>query len=165
MADIHGQQDKQTGNGAAEVIRRGAAAARTTAEVVRQSSDVVGQAGATAEETQRTTRSLWAGSQDMWRMLPGQGAPPGSMPEMSLGFGALFGDIFRTNLKIGQEFFRLANPMPMIEIQQKLVRSYLDAIVAGQSMLLGAARETVRRQDADVEAIPERLKTRKASQA
>src|SRR4051794_10014377 len=113
MADINRQQVEQIGNGAAEVVRRGAAEARTTAEVAQQ-----------------TTHLLWAGSQDMWRMLPGQqGTTPGNLPEMSQTFAGLFGDMLRTNLRIGQELVRLANPVATIELQQKLVHGSLDAIV------------------------------------
>jgi hypothetical protein len=162
MADIYRQQDQQIGNGAAEVVRRGAAAAHTVVEAAQQATipgaETVQQAGAevfrkaadtasrgpaaVAEEAQRTAQSFWAASQDMWRMLPGQAAMPGNMAEMPQAFAGLFGDMVRTNLRIGQELFRLANPMAMIEMQQKLVRSYLDAVAASQSMLLGAARGT-----------------------
>jgi hypothetical protein len=158
MAINNRQHDEQIGNGAAEMVRRGAAAARTTAEAVRQGekagAEVVGQASATAEEAQRTTRSLWAGNQDLWRMLPGQGATPGNLPEMSQAFAGLFSDMVRTNLRIGQEVVRFANPLAMIEAQQKLVRGYLDAIVAGQAMLLGVARGTA--EDARRQANPPR---------
>jgi hypothetical protein len=170
MADTHRQQDQQIGNGAAEVVRRGAAAAHTMVEAAQQATppgtEAVQQAGAevfrkaadtasrgpaaVTEEAQRTTQSLWAASQDMWRMLPGQAAMLGNMAEMPQAFAGLFGDMVRTNLRIGQELFRLANPMAMIEMQQKLVRSYLDAIVASQSMLLGAARGTA--EDAQQQA-------------
>jgi len=103
-----------------------------------------------AEEAQRTTHSLWAASQGMWRMLPGQATLPGNMAEMPQAFAGLFGDMIRANLRVGQELFRLINPMAMIETQQKLVRSYLDAIAASQSMLLGAARGTA--EDAQQQA-------------
>jgi hypothetical protein len=79
----------------------------------------------------------------MWRMLPGQqGTTPGNLPELSQAFAGLFGDMLRTNLRIGQELVRLANPVATIELQQKLVHGSLDAIVAGQATLLGAARGT-----------------------
>jgi hypothetical protein len=144
MADIHSQQGKQVGNGAAKVVRRGEAATRATAEVARHGAEVVEQAGARAQETQRTTRSAWEASQDMLRMLQGQGqgTTSGSLPEMSQAFAELLGEMCRTNLKIGQELFRLANPMALIEMQQKFVRSYLDAIAAGQSLMLGTAQRT-----------------------
>lgn len=213
-----GNHKPDQGNGA-EVVRRGAAAARTAGEAVRQApktgAEVIGKADAVAEESsragealvaevarstvgatqqamasnmaamqqggaevlrktadmtgrgstavaddaQRTARSLWAGGQDMWRMLPGQGLMPGSLPEMPQAFAGIFNDMVRTNLRIGQELFRLANPVAMIELQQRMVRGYLEAIVAGQAMLLGAARgtaEDARRQaDAPREPAPQ----------
>ncbi len=67
---------------------------------------------------------------------------PGKLAEIPRAFAGLFGDMIRSNLQLGQDLFRLANPVAMVELQQQLVRSYLDAVVAGQSMLLGAVRGT-----------------------
>jgi hypothetical protein len=161
MADTQKQQGQLIGNGAAEVVRRGAAAAHTVveaaqqataagteavqraqAEVFRKAAETASQGATTTEGAQRTTQSLWVAGQHLWGMQPGRAAMPDNMTEMPQAFAGVFGDMLRANLRIGQELFRLANPTTLIEMQQKLVRSYLDAFVSSQSMLLGLARRT-----------------------
>jgi hypothetical protein len=159
MADVHRQQSPQTGNGAAEVVRRGAAAAHTMVEATQQAMSPSAEAGqqagaelfrkaanpvsrepaAATEHVQATTQSLWAASQDFWRTLPGQATLPANSLELPQAFAGLFSDMVRANLKIGQELFRLANPMALIELQQTLARSYLNTIASSQSVLLGTA--------------------------
>ncbi|TDG32607.1 hypothetical protein [Paracraurococcus ruber] len=177
-------------NGAtAEVVRRGAAAARGTTEALRQAPQVaaeqvrngqaavteavratveaaqqpavqaaeaVGQANAEmvrraaetaakgpdalAQDAQRNAASLWAGGFDLWRGLPGAAPMPGGMGEMPQAFAGLFGDLLRNNLRVAQEMLRLTNPVALIELQQRMMRGYVDAVLHSQSMLLGTAQ-------------------------
>jgi hypothetical protein len=132
---------------ARQATETGAEAARRSdqagAEFVRRTGEAAGQGAAAATAGSReATRSLWAGSEEMRRIMPGFAIPPGGMLDLPQAVAGFMGEMMRANMAISQEFFRLANPVAVIEMQQRLVRGYLDAIVAGQATLMGAARRT-----------------------
>lgn len=118
----------------AEVVRRTGA---TGAETLRRSAE----AGADARRTAQAGMGMGAGAYDaLWRAMPLPGAAMGNLPDLSQAVTGFWGDLFRTQMRLSQEVFRLANPVAMIELQQRMVHGYLDAILATQNALLGTAR-------------------------
>ncbi|MDO9710285.1 hypothetical protein [Paracraurococcus lichenis] len=152
--------------GAAEAMREGASVAEEAtrparqagAEVARRGLETTRQAGEAAAgmaaqgtaETLRRTEEMEGqarqGLEAMWRMFPAPMPGAGGMPD----FSQMVSEMVRTNLRIGQELFRLANPAAMIEFQQRMLRSYLDALQASQSMLLGTARRTTEEMEREI---------------
>jgi hypothetical protein len=54
----------------------------------------------------------------------------------------LFEGVVRTNLRAAQELFRLANPAPFVELQQRFAREYTDALLQNSATLVRAVRRT-----------------------
>jgi hypothetical protein len=48
----------------------------------------------------------------------------------------------QTNLRVAQELFRLSNPAPIVELQQRFVREYTDTLVRNGATLVRAVRRT-----------------------
>jgi len=116
----------------AEAMRRGGEAG---AEVLRRTVEA-------GEGARRMTQASGSGFEALWRAMPVPGAVMGGLPDFSQAVAGFWGDLLRTQMRIGQEVFRLANPVAVIEMQQRLVHGYLDALLNTQNTLLGAARRT-----------------------
>lgn len=123
----------------AEVVRRGGEAgvqaARTAGEAVRENASAATDAGRQWMEAMRAPA-------EMWTMMAGPGGLPGNVLEMQQSFASFINSIVRSNIEIGQEMLRLANPAGLIEMQQRAVRGYLDMLVSGQAALLRTAQHT-----------------------
>ncbi len=48
----------------------------------------------------------------------------------------------QTNLRATQELFRLANPVAVVELQQRFAREYMDTMMQNTVTLLRAVRRT-----------------------
>ncbi|TDH63357.1 hypothetical protein E2C06_05815 [Dankookia rubra] len=111
----------------AEVAQRSAAEVTRQAEAIetsgRQSAQVAN--GAVAGQAETTMRPAMVG-----------------MVALPQAFAGFLGDMARTNWQIGQEMLRLANPVALIELQQKMLHGYLDLILAGQATLGRTAQAT-----------------------
>ncbi|TCZ58731.1 hypothetical protein [Roseicella aquatilis] len=112
-------------------------AGRTSAEVARRAGNTLIE-GATAGGRQMAEAAR-TGAETTARAMPRPDAVPAGMFDMPQAFAGLLNDLLRANLRMGQELFRLANPAAVIEMQQRLMRSYLDFVLAGQNTLRDAA--------------------------
>jgi hypothetical protein len=122
----------------AEAAQRGGAMAAETLERAAETE----QEGVTlaAEGGRRLAEAMRESAGPMPRPLPGAGdaAPPREMPQ---ALGGLMNDMLRTQMRIGQELVRLADPTPLLEAQHRLLCGYLDVLTAGQAAWLQAARQ------------------------
>jgi hypothetical protein len=50
--------------------------------------------------------------------------------------------VVQTNLRVAQEVFRLANPAPLVELQQRFAREYTDTLLRNSATLVRAVRRT-----------------------
>ena len=50
--------------------------------------------------------------------------------------------VVQTNLRAAQELFRLANPAPFVELQQRFAREYTDTLLRNSATLVRAVRRT-----------------------
>ena len=50
--------------------------------------------------------------------------------------------VVQTNLRAAQELFRLADPAPIVELQQRFVREYTDTLLQNSATLARAFRRT-----------------------
>lgn len=65
-------------------------------------------------------------------------AAEGGLRDLQQGMAGLVEGVARTNLRAAQEMFRLGDPVPMIELQQRFAREYTDALVRNGAALAGA---------------------------
>ena len=66
----------------------------------------------------------------------------GGLRDLQQGMTGLFEGVVQTNLRVAQELFRLANPAPIVELQQRFVREYTDTLVQNSATLVRAVRRT-----------------------
>lgn len=151
----------RTGKAAREAIQQGDAALEATA---RQAGDAMARAPEAAEagaetmrrsgaEVARRAEAMEAGGRQLAQgtirstteaaaaMRPVATTAAAGMAALPQAFAGFLGDMARTNWQIGQEMLRLTNPVALIELQQRMLRGYLDMILAGQAQLARTTRE------------------------
>jgi hypothetical protein len=64
------------------------------------------------------------------------------MRDLQQGVTCLFEGVVRTNLRVAQEVFRLANPTPSVELQQRFAREYTETLLRNGAVLVRAVRRT-----------------------
>jgi hypothetical protein len=69
-------------------------------------------------------------------------AAEGGLRDMQQGVAGLVEGVVQTNLRAAQEVFRLANPAPLVELQQRFAREYTDALLRNSAVLVRAMRRT-----------------------
>ncbi|MDQ2803573.1 MAG: phasin family protein [Pseudomonadota bacterium] len=168
---------QQGGRAVGDALRRGSEAGAeavqragdATSERMRTASATLGgQAVAdgqrqmvrdAAEKFQQVSRKMAEAVQgtteDMRTMMVLPNAANGGLQDLQQSMTGLIEGIVRTNLRASQELFRLANPSAFIELQQRFVRDYLDALMEGSATLVRATRrtadETLRPLEAQIE--------------
>src|SRR5215203_4113442 len=138
MADFNKPQDTrqpqaQAADAAAENIRRaGEAAGETTrrgSQAVAESQRRIAQDAAQRfEEVSRKVAEAARGTTENLRRLM-------ALPNAAEG-------VVQTNLRAAQELFRLANPAPVVELQQRFAREYTDTLLRNSATLVRAVRRT-----------------------
>jgi hypothetical protein len=66
----------------------------------------------------------------------------GGLRDLQQSMASLVEGVMRTNVRAAQELFRLTNPSALVELQQRFVREYLDALLQGTANLVRASRRT-----------------------
>src|SRR4051794_20489706 len=88
-----------------------------------------------AEAAQGTTEDLRA-----FMML--SKAAKGGLQDISQSMMGLIEGVMRTNLRATEELLQLANPSAYVELQQRFIGKYLDALLQGTAILVRATRRT-----------------------
>lgn len=156
--------------GTGEAMRRGGdAAAETTERGAEVGAEILDRAGDAASAAARRSAHLLAASQrelahgaadqieevgqkmaqaaresaEALRSLMSLPSPVGSgAREVQQGVSSLMEGVVRSNLRATQEFFRLANPGAVIDVQRRFVREYLDAFMQGSANIVRAVRRS-----------------------
>lgn len=147
-AEVIGQAAKATAQQGDAALE---ATARRAGEAMVRGAEVAQRSGA---EIARRTEAMEAGGRQ-FAQGAARGAVQGTaqvqealqpamagMMTMPQAFAGILGDMARAQWQIGQEMLRLANPMALMELQQRMLHGYLDLILAGQAKLDHTARAT-----------------------
>jgi hypothetical protein len=150
---------------ASEAVRQGAEAVaeagRAGAEALHLTHDTAGEVArcaaaaglesgrqlleATAKQVEefsrRMTETIQATTEEM-RGLVALPTANGGLRDMQQAVTGLVDGVTRTNLRVTQEVFRLAIPGAAIELQRRMARGYLDALVESYTTILRAAHRT-----------------------
>lgn len=125
------------GNAASETTRRG------TQAVVESQRQIAQDAAQRFEEVSRKIAQATQGtSENVRRLMTLPNAAEGGLRDMQQGVTSLFEGVVQTNMRVVQEMFRLANPAPFVELQQRFVREYTDTLVNNSATLVRAMRRT-----------------------
>ena len=158
-ARAFGDAARQGAEAAAEVERRGveagADAARRGAELandtfrrgtqalVESQRQIAQDAAQRFEEVSRKVADAARGTTENVRQLMAlPNAAEGGLRDMRQGVTGLVEGAVQTNLRAAQEVFRLANPAPFVELQQRFAREYTDALMQNGATLVRAVRRT-----------------------
>ncbi len=120
----------------------------TTARVEEVSSEAAEAAPGAAEKAHRLTAPANA-----------DGRGPRDPQQ---GVTGLFEGVAQTNLRVAQELFRLADPAPLVELQQRFAREYTDALLQNSAVLVRAVRRTA---DETLRPIEEQIGRQQREQA
>jgi hypothetical protein len=81
-------------------------------------------------------------SEEVRRLATLPHAAEGGLHDMRQGVAGLVEGVVQTNVRATQELFRLANPVAIVELQQRFVRQYVDTMMQNTMTLLRAVRRT-----------------------
>jgi hypothetical protein len=132
----------------ADAVRRAADAAdetvrRNTQAVAEAQRQIVQDAAQRLEEVSRKVAEAAKGTTENVRQLMAlPNAAEGGLRDIQQGVTGLVEGVVRTNLRAAQELFRLANPAPLVELQQRFVREYTDTVLRNSAVLVRAVRRT-----------------------
>src|SRR5215212_11320263 len=150
---------RQNAEAGADVARRGteagADAARRGAELANDTARRSAQAVADAqrqiaqdaaqrfEEVSRKVAEAAQGTTENVRQLMAlPNAAEGGLRDIQQGVTGLVEGVVQTNLHAAQELFRLANPAPFVELQQRFARESTDTLLQNSATLVRAVRRT-----------------------
>ena len=136
-ADAGADAARRASEAAGETARRGAQA------VVESQRQIAQDAAHRFEEVSRKVAEAARGTTKNVRQLMAlPNAAEGGLRDLQQGVTGLVEGVVRTNLRAAQELFRLANPAPLVELQQRFVREYTDTLLRNSATLVRAVRRT-----------------------
>ena len=128
---------RRASEAASETARR---SAQAVAEAQRQ---IAQDAAQRFEEVSRKVAEAARGTTENVRQLMAvPNAAEGGLRDLQQGVTGLVEGVVQTNLRAAQELFRLANPAPFVELQQRFAREYTDALLRNSATLVRAVRRT-----------------------
>src|SRR5215211_2939769 len=132
----------------ADAVRRASDAANDTARrsaqaVVESQRQIAQDAAERFEEVSRKVAEAAKGTTENVRQLMAlPNAAEGGLRDLQQGVTGLVEGVVQTNLRAAQELFRLANPAPLVELQQRFAREYTDTMLRNGATLIRAMRRT-----------------------
>jgi hypothetical protein len=128
---------RRAGEAASETARRGGQAVAETQRRIAQDA---------AQRFEEVSRKIAGASQgtteNVRRLFALPNAAEGGLRDLQQGMVGLVEGVVQTNLRVAQELFRLSNPAPIVELQQRFVREYTDTLVQNSATLVRAMRRT-----------------------
>jgi hypothetical protein len=150
-----GEALRQNAEVGADVARRGTEAMRRASEAATDTARRSTQAVADAqrqiaqdaaqrfEEVSRKVAEAARGTtENMRRLMALPNAAEGGLRDLQQGVAGLIEGVVQTNLRAAQELFRLADPAPFVELQQRFAREYTDTLLRNSATLVRAVRRT-----------------------
>ena len=154
-----GEALRQNAEAGADVARRGteagADAARRLTDAANDTTRRSAQAVADAqrqiaqdaaqrfEEVSRKVADAARGTaENVRQLMVVPNAAEGGLRDLQQGVTNLVEGVVQTNLRAVQELFRLANPAPVVELQQRFAREYTDTLLQNSATLVRAVRRT-----------------------
>ena len=147
---------RRAGEAASETARRGGqAVAESQRRIVQDAADRF------EEVSRKITEATQGTTENVRRLFALPNAAEGGLRDIQQGVVGLVESMAQTNLRVAQELFRLANPAPIVELQQRFVREYTDTLVRNSVTLVRAMRRTA---DETLRPLEERLAQQKGYQ-
>ena len=151
VADAASDAAQQSGRAPSDALRQNAevgsdandTAPRGTQAVAESQRQIAQDAAERFEEVSRkVAEAAQDTTEDVRRPMPLPNAAEGGLQDLQQGMGGLVEGVTQTNLRAAQELFRLANPAPIVELQQRFAREYTDTLLRNSATLARAMRRT-----------------------
>jgi hypothetical protein len=131
--------------------------------VVESQRQIAQDAAQRFEEVSRKVAEATKGTtENVRRLMTLPNAAEGGLRDLQQGVTSLVEGMVQTNLHAAQEMFRLANPAPFVELQQRFVREYTDTLVRNGATLVRAMRRTA---DETLRPLEEQIEQQRREQA
>ena len=147
-AEVGADVERRGVEAGADTARRFADAANDTARrsaqaVAEAQRQIAQDAAQRFEEVSRKVAEAAQGTTENLRQLMAlPNAAEGGLRDLQQGVTDLVEGVVQTNLRAAQELFRLANPAPVVELQQRFAREYTDTLMQNSATLVRAMRRT-----------------------
>jgi hypothetical protein len=147
-AEVGADVTRRSTEAGADSARRAAELANDTArrgaQAVADSQRQIAQDAAQRfEEVSRKVAEAARGTTENVRQLMAlPNAAEGGLRDLQQGVAGLVEGVVQTNLRAAQELFRLVNPAPLVELQQRFAREYTDTLLRNSATLVRAVRRT-----------------------
>jgi hypothetical protein len=127
----------RSGRVGGESIRQG------TQHMAESQQQIIQNAAEQFEQfSRKVAQAVQGSSEDVRSLMMLPSAARGGLQDLQQGVTGLIEGIVHTNLQATQELFRLTNPSAYVELQQRFVRQYLDALIENSVNLVRAVRRT-----------------------
>ncbi len=166
-AEVGADVARRGSEAGADAVRRAADAVnetvrRNTQAVAGAQRQIVQDAAQRFEEVSRKVAEAAKGTTENVRQLMAlPNAAEGGLRDIQQGVTGLVEGVVQTNLRAAQELFRLANPAPFVELQQRFAREYTDTLLRNSATLVRAVRRTA---DETLRPLEEQIRQREQSQ-
>ena len=128
---------RRAGDMATDTARRGAqAVVESQRQIAQDAAQRFGEVSRKVAEAARGT------TENVRQLMALPNAAEGGLRDLQQGVTGLVEGVVQTNLRAAQELFRLANPAPFVELQQRFAREYTDALLRNSATLVRAMRRT-----------------------
>ncbi len=147
-AEVGADVERRGSEAGADTARRFADAANDTARrsaqaVAEAQRQIAQDAAQRFEEVSRKVAEAARGTtENVRRLMALPNAAEGGLRDLQQGVAGLVEGVVQTNLRAAQELFRLANPAPLVELQQRFAREYTDTLLQNSATLVRAMRRT-----------------------
>ena len=147
-AEVNADVARRSTEAGAEAVRRATDAAndttrRGTQAVAESQRQIAQDAAQRFEEVSRKVAEAARGTtENVRRLMALPNAAEGGLRDLRQGMTGLFEGVVQTNLRAAQELFRLANPAPFVELQQRFAREYTDTLLRNSATMARAMRRT-----------------------
>ena len=162
-AEVNADVARRGTEAGADAVRRGAEFANDTARrgaqaVAESQRQITQDAAQRFEEVSRKVAEAAKGTTENVRQLMAlPNAAQGGLRDLQQGVTGLVEGVVQTNLRVAQELFRLANPAPFVELQQRFAREYTDTLLQNSATLVRAVRRTADETLRPLEAAQQRV--------
>ena len=136
-AEVTADVTRSGGEAGSEALRR------NTQAVADSQRQIVQDAAQKFEEVSRKMAEAAQGTTENVRKLMAlPSAAEGGLRDLQQSMTGLVEGVVQTNLRVAQEVFRMSNPAAVVELQQRFLREYMDALLQGSATLARAVRRT-----------------------
>lgn len=153
--------EQNFGRAGMAAVRQSGEASAQTAEAVKTTAEVTGETAQRGmrqlAEGQRALMEAAAGrfetlsrrmaaaaaemTEDMRSFMLVPPAPVTDLRHLQDGMSGLMRGVVQTNLKMAQELMRVGDPLALFELQQRMGREYLGALMQGTGAFIRVARQ------------------------